>query len=92
MGSTHAAEYAGMVRDGSTTLRAALTVHLQSNHYPPVPLVMIEPAEQAIKACSTGGQPDQLIRLPDRIAYRDGRDAIEAHEIVRALHLGAFLS
>lgn len=48
MGSLGAIAFAEQVEDGNVSLRAALSWHLTSNHYPPLPSFFIPVAEQAI--------------------------------------------
>jgi hypothetical protein len=50
MGSLGAQAFAEQVEDGNVSLRAALSWHLRSNHFPPHPLFFIPLAEAAIEA------------------------------------------
>ncbi len=70
-------------------LRVALEWHLQSNHFPPVPLVMVPVAEKAIKAARQNR--GRLIRLPDGVTYR-GEPRVSAAVVVEVLHLEAFVN
>jgi hypothetical protein len=73
----------------ATDLRTALSWHLGSNHYPPVPQSMIDPSIEAI-AAFVDEDPDRLIDLPEGVYYRDSTQA-PARAIVEAHHLDAFI-
>ena len=60
-----------------------------SNHYPPVPVSMIQPCTDAINAINEGDY-EREINLPDGISYR-GNTAAPAWSIAEAHHLDAFL-
>jgi hypothetical protein len=75
----------------SLDLETAVTVHLRSNCYPPVPLAMVQPALEAIEACSAE-DPYSLVPLPDGVSFRDGRTEVEASQIVTSLRLEAFVT
>jgi hypothetical protein len=68
----------------------ALNWHLRSNHYPPLPVELIDPAKAAIEA-GNDGDFDRLIQLPDVLSFRDGRTAIMAWEMIESLHLDSFI-
>lgn len=72
-----------------TNLNTSLRWHLQSNHYPPVPVSMVEPCKAAI-AAYTGENYQQEISLPDGIRYR-GNPTAPASALVEELHLDAFM-
>lgn len=67
----------------------ALAWHLQSNHYPPVPLAMIPACEEAIDHANTGDW-DTLIQLPKGVFYR-GDDKAPVSAIISQHHLDSFL-
>jgi hypothetical protein len=89
MGALHAAAFAEAVEDGQVGLRTAISWHLQSNHYPPVPLSMVDPCISALNAFAEGLY-DTPIELPDGVSYR-GDPFAPAHAIFEAHHLDAFL-
>ena len=70
-------------------LENAISIHLQSNHYPPVPLSMVEPCIDAIDAYYDEDY-ERLIELPAPITWRDQKHA-PASAIVEAHHLDAWL-
>jgi hypothetical protein len=84
MGSLQAMEMAEMLE-----IDDALAWHLRSNHYPPVPLSMIEPCKEAIDACLEG---DWLrpITLPEGVSFR-GSPSAPAADIVEQHHLDAWV-
>jgi len=66
-------------------IRTALSWHLTSNHYPPIPTTMIEPCIQAIDACNDGVWNED-IDLPEGVFYK-GRDTAPAWVIAEQHHL-----
>jgi hypothetical protein len=71
------------------SLDAGLAYHLQANHYPPVPVSMVEPCIQAIDAYYEEDF-DREINLPEGISWR-GKTSCPASAIVDAHHLDAWL-
>lgn len=84
MGALQASEMAAMA-----DLRTALHWHLRSNHFPPVPAEMIDPAIAAIDAC-VAGDWDTEIDLPEGFTWKD-REWVPAYILVNSLHLHAWL-
>jgi hypothetical protein len=84
MGNMHAQEYAAI---GG---RQALAAHLQSNHYPPVPLVMLPVAEAAIDHANAD-EWDALVDLPEGVEWR-GKPHAPVAMVIDAFHLDAWLS
>lgn len=78
----------GMISTG-LSLRATLSWHLTSNHYPPVPTSMIDPCIAAINAINDG-EHQRMIALPDGISYK-GSSSAPAAAIAEAHHLAAFI-
>ena len=70
-------------------LEMAIAIHLQANHYPPVPRSMVEPCIAAIDAYHDEDY-NRLIDLPEPITWRDKTQA-PASAIVEAHHLEAWL-
>jgi hypothetical protein len=70
-------------------LEMAIGYHLQGNHYPPVPLSMVQPCIDAIDAYYDEDY-DRLIDMPEGVSYR-GRDKAPASAIIEAHHLEAWL-
>lgn len=89
MGSLHAAEFAGLVKDREIALDTALTWHLQSNHYPPVPVSMVPVCKRAIENANRG-QWEARVRLPQGVRFQ-GQKLAPVHEVVRQHHLESFL-
>lgn len=84
MGSLQAQEMAELA-----DLDTALTWHLRANHYPPVPLSMLQACKDAIEFCNDGN-PYELIQLPDGVTYK-GEDSAPAWAIVEQHHLSAWI-
>ena len=70
-------------------LETAIGIHLQSNHYPPVPRSMVQPCIDAIDAYYDEDY-QRLIDLPEPITWRDKNQA-PASAIIEAHHLDAWL-
>jgi hypothetical protein len=70
-------------------LEMAIGYHLQGNHYPPVPLSMVQPCIDAIDAYYDEDY-DRLIDMPQGVSYR-GRDKAPASAIIEQHHLEAWL-
>jgi len=70
-------------------LERAIGIHLQSNHYPPVPLSMVKPCIDAIDAYYDEDY-DREIPMPEGVSYR-GMNTAPAHAIVEQHHLDAWL-
>jgi len=66
-------------------LRNALSIHLTSNHYPPVPTEMVEPCVLAIEAIDR-----RSITLPEGVLWR-GQTTAPAWAVVEGHHLEAWL-
>jgi hypothetical protein len=71
------------------TVDTLLAHHLQHNHYPPVPLTMLETCKTAIDLAIEDDWY-ALVPLPDGITYR-GQDHAPVHEIVKQHHLDHFI-
>lgn len=85
MGSNMAYDLAESVID----IHQSITMHLRSNHYPPVPYSMVQPCIDAIYACDEQ-EYDKLIELPEGVYWR-GQSSAPAHAIVKGHHLEAWL-
>jgi hypothetical protein len=70
-------------------LEVALGYHLQGNHYPPVPLSMVEPCIEAIDAY-WDEDFDRAIEMPEGVSYK-GQTHAPAWAIVEQHHLAAWL-
>lgn len=84
MGSTQAREMAERLE-----LDQALTWHLRANHYPPIPLEMVEVCKDAIVAFNELDY-NREIDLPLGTTYR-GLTTAPASAIVDAHHLDAWI-
>ena len=85
MGNNFSTDLAEMDMD----LYQSIRIQLQANHYPPVPVSMVEPCIEAIQACNDE-MSDKLIKLPEGITWR-GEDSAPAYAIVEGHHLEAWL-
>ena len=70
-------------------LEQGIAYHLQGNHYPPVPLSMVQPCIDAIDAYYEEDY-DRLIDLPEGVSWR-GETSAPAHAMIDAHHLQAWL-
>ena len=93
MGSNMANEMANGVLDElgiHLDLETQISIHLTSNHYPPVPATMVLPCIQAIDAVNDAGLWDLPILLPEGVTWRNETMA-PASAIIEAHHLEAWL-
>jgi hypothetical protein len=70
-------------------LETAIGYHLQGNHYPPIPLSMVEPCIDAIDAYWNEDY-NKMIEMPEGVSYR-GSKLAPASAIVEQHHLDAWL-
>ena len=70
-------------------LEVAIAMHLQSNHYPPVPTSMVEPCIEAIDAYYEEDY-NRAIPMPEGVFYK-GMSHAPAHAIVDQHHLSWFI-
>lgn len=84
MGHMQAQEMAALA-----DLDTALVWHLRSNHFPPVPLSMLDTCKRAIELANEG-EYDLLMSLPDGVTYR-GQMQAPVWAIVEQHHLDAFI-
>jgi len=85
MGHNMAVDLAESVID----IHQSITIHLRSNHYPPVPYSMVQPCIDAIYACDEQ-EYDKPIELPEGVMWR-GQSSAPARAIVEGHHLEAWL-
>ncbi len=71
------------------SLETGLAYHLQANHYPPVPVAMVQPCIDTIDAYYDEDF-DREINLPEGILWR-GQTTAPAYAIAEAHHLDAWL-
>jgi hypothetical protein len=77
------------IENGMVELRQVLAWHLTSNHYPSLPLSLLDACVLAIKYMQEG-EPDTNISLPEGILWR-GQQTAPAWAVVDAHHLEAFV-
>ena len=70
-------------------LEQGIAYHLQGNHYPPVPLSMVQPCIEAIDAYYDESY-DKLIEMPEGVSYK-GNTHAPAWAIIEQHHLDAWL-
>jgi len=87
MGSNLATELADGLLD--LDLETQIGIHLQGNHYPPVPRSMVQPCIDAIDAYYEEDY-NKLIEMPEGVFYR-GNNFAPASAIIDAHHLPAWL-
>jgi len=86
MGSVTAIGLADSVLD----LETQLAYHLQGNHYPPVPLSMVQPCIEAIDAAYDEDY-DREIAMPEGVSYK-GSNVAPAWAIIEQHHLDWFIT
>ena len=85
MGSVTAIGLADSVLD----LETQLAYHLQGNHYPPVPLSMVQPCIDAIDAAYDEDY-DREIAMPEGVLYK-GSNVAPAWAVIEQHHLSWFI-
>jgi hypothetical protein len=71
------------------SLEQAIGYHLQGNHYPPVPLIMVAPCIEALDAAREM-DPMRYIAMPEGVFYK-GMSHAPAWAIIQQHHLDAWL-
>lgn len=89
MGANFASDLAECVADNRLNLETALLHHFQSNHYPPLPAILIPAAIAAIDLAQCE-EWDDTVDLPEGITWR-GQSSAPVRECVQAWHLVAFI-
>lgn len=77
------------ITDGLASIDQALLIHLRSNHYPPLPSILVNTCKQVIAAIEADDY-DREIELPGNITWR-GQNQAPARECAQAWHLDAFI-
>jgi len=90
MGHMGAMGMMGAVEDGMIGIRQALSWHLSSNHYPPIPEIMVDVAMAAIEA-GEDEDWDRLIDLPDGVEHRRYGKRVPASAVIESMHLDTFI-
>ena len=81
--------YAEGLTEAGLSLEDQILVHLTSNHYPPVPKVMVEPCIEAIDNANAGDW-DKMIQLPEGVSFR-GETEAPTDEMVEQHHLSFWI-
>ena len=89
MGNNFATELADRDLFPELDLEMAIGYHLQGNHYPPVPLSMVQPCIDAIDAFYDEDY-NKLIEMPEGVSYK-GNTHAPAWAIIEQHHLDAWL-
>lgn len=93
MGALGAMGMADSVSEGYASLSQAMTWHLRNNHYPPVPLEMVDVCIEVIKHVNAEQHDtdwDMTVPLPEGVLWRHQTEA-PLWAIVEAHHLEAFI-
>ena len=78
------------IQDTVLDLETQLAYHLQGNHYPPVPLSMVQPCIEAIDAYYDEDY-ERFIAMPEGVFYK-GMSHAPASAIVDQHHLSWFIN
>ena len=84
-------QFTADLADSELSLEAMLVIHLQSNHYPPVPLAMVPVCIKAIDSYNANFNGSELIELPEGVSWR-GAPSAPAWAIIESHHLGEWCS
>lgn len=71
-------------------IETQIQIHLQSNHYPPVPAIMVPACIEAIDAVNDAGLWNLDIPLPEGVLWK-GLTTAPAYAIIESHHLEAWL-
>ena len=74
----------------NASMTVALSWHLQSNHYPPIPLTMVDVCVQAIDLVNIS-EGYELVELPEGVLFR-GSTSAPAYDIVEQHHLDFWIT
>ena len=88
MGSNLSSELASGLLE--LDLENQIAIQLRSNHYPPVPLSMVQPCIEAINAVNDNSDWNKEIELPEGVSWR-GNTHAPAHAIIEAHHLSEWI-
>lgn len=90
MGRMGAVSMKDSVDMGWVKLEQAMTWHLLSNHYPPLPSSMIPVCLKAVKN-GNNGEWDKRVLLPEGILFKGKYKTAPTSDIIEAHHLESFL-
>jgi hypothetical protein len=77
------------IQDSVLDLETQIAYHLQGNHYPPVPLSMVQPCIDAIDAYYDEDY-DRFIAMPEGVFYK-GMSHAPASAVIEQHHLSFWL-
>lgn len=89
MGYKKSLEIVELEQEGYFNRETAIKFHLESNHYPPVPEVMVAPCIEAIDAYNAE-ETDGVITLPKGVTYR-GMATAPVLSLIKNYNLEAWL-
>jgi len=90
MGQRRAAEMAQAVKDNWIDLGTALHWHLRFNHYPPMPIALINVAVTAIERANVEDY-DSEIDLPQDVMFL-GKTSVSVCEAINSMQLDCFIT
>lgn len=90
MGRMFADDLAHLADDDAIDVGMALSLHLTTNHYPPVPTSMVPVCEQAIGFANSEDY-EALVDLPDGVTWK-GEEQAPTWAIVESFHLDSFIT
>jgi len=90
MGNMQAMDMADAINKKWIDLGTALHWHLRYNHYPPLPVALIETAKTAIERANEGDF-DSQIELPQDISFR-GRSKMSVYDAVEYMRLNTYVN
>jgi len=79
----------GIKELGDIELEDMVSLHFQSNCYPPIPQFMVQSAVAAIQACNQGDY-NEVIELPMGVTFRDSQ-FVDAWTFIEQHRLEGFL-
>ena len=89
MGKATASDLATNGGEYGLSITQSLEIHLRYNHYPPVPLTMVQPCIDAIDAAYDEDY-DRFIAMPEGVFYK-GMSHAPAWAVIEQHHLSWFI-
>jgi len=90
MGRMTAEGYKKSIDDGSLSLENAISIHLSSNHYPPLPSTLVPVALKALTKAKKG-EWEKKIRLPEGLEHKIYGKLVPVQVVMDYMHLEPFL-
>ena len=91
MGNTQAYEFAEAIEQDQVSLYLALHYHFTANHFPPIPVAAIGPAEKAIEKANLG-EWDESIDISSIGTHKQYGNLAPVNVLIEEWHLSPFIT